>query len=679
MPANIWISVTNQYQSPNTNVRIQASTYQSQYNGALYSASGFGLFGVSLYKAPTDNNDNCSVLVDYEKFEPSVMVDGNPSYTVKNGSSYGSYRAYQIIVHGGWNNGAMVRVYAESHSRPSKPTVVSVPEGGVAPDSEVVLSWSGAKAGAGNAITGYKIYSCSEKNGTYSYVKTVGVVSSTMVTAPSTMETYLYYKVETIGTIAGLLSSGLSDVYATLVTWLFSAVTAPITLALSSVLLNPTEEVNISWSGAESGLNNAISKYEVYKLIGGETYSLFKTVLANVSSVTDVVGDSGVSFSYKVKTIGTKVGFDSGFSIVKTVKSNTAPTKPLQLMATPALYESGGITLTFPTSSDVDGNLSHYQVQRRLQSIASGWGSWTNLNTDLKALTLTDYPIIDRGGKAQYQVKAHDALGLYSDYVQSIQVVRNSTPMAPVEGFPSSNKSTYNRNPYFRVYAPPEPDGTGQTLQMAIDAGEYTNISSVPSGGSNVRTRAGANLSVGAHTIKFRTVDATGGVGPALTLTVNILSTDYARELTVGNVIAKKGSHFIEDIFVSAEGAYNGDNAEFGAGHTFAGDVFEVTGNAGISHQTEIYQLYQQVNNTRTYYGLSPIAIPSLVGDHANPGVGHIGMFAAWGNQMMTLRSSLGDTWPINGISAMMWVPCTNGMYPLASVINQIRDRIQAG
>ena len=161
---------------------------------------------------------------------------------------------------------------------------------------------------------------------------------------------------------------------------------------------------------------------------------------------------------------------------------------------------------------------------------------------------------------------------------------------------------------------------------------------------------------------------------------LTFLSTDYARELTVGKVIREKGKPLIEDIFVSAEGAYNGDNAGvWSRTHLHGGCFRSDRANAGISHQTEIYQLYQQVNNMRTYYGLSPIAIPSLVGDHANPGVGHIGMFAAWGNQMMTLRSSLGDTWPINGISAMTWVPCMNGMYPLASVINQIRDRIQAG
>ena len=190
-----------------------------------------------------------------------------------------------------------------------------------------------------------------------------------------------------------------------------------------------------------------------------------------------------------MKTIADRAGYDSGFSNVKTVKSNTAPTAPASLAVSPALYEAGIITLTFPASSDTDGNLSHYQVQRRIQSISSGWGSWTNLNTNLQTLSMTDSPTVDRGARVQYQVKAHDALGLYSDYAQSIQIIRNSVPLAPVESYPTNDKNTYNSNPYFRVYVLNlmEPD---RRFKWRIDAGD-TQRFNVPSGGSKYSTRAG--------------------------------------------------------------------------------------------------------------------------------------------------------------------------------------------
>lgn len=94
----------------------------------------------------------------------------------------------------------------------SPPTSVSVNKTNVAPGASVTLSWSGAKAGTSNAITGYHIYRRkTQTGGGYEHAYSLDTTStsgSITVTAPGAMGKQYEYQVYTIG--AAGLNSGPS-------------------------------------------------------------------------------------------------------------------------------------------------------------------------------------------------------------------------------------------------------------------------------------------------------------------------------------------------------------------------------------------------------------------------------------------------------------------------------------
>lgn len=95
------------------------------------------------------------------------------------------------------------------------------------------------------------------------------------------------------------------------------------------------------------------------------------------------------------------------------------------------------------------------------------------------------------------------------------------------------------------------------------------------------------------------------------------------------------------------------------------------------SHQAEIEQLYDYVNTCKAYYNLSAIVVPESVGeDYSNAGSGKIGMFAAWGSQMLALYNAMKAVYQITGKTAPDLV-ITAGMPPTASIINALRTMIE--
>lgn len=565
------------------------------------------------------------------------------SATVTAHSTMGSAYYYKVIT-GGTHTNSGYSGYASLTSRVytavTAPTAISLSPSTVDAGANSTLSWSGAGAGTNNAITGYKIYRSIAYNSDYTHIATVSSTAtsaSATVTAHSSMGGVYYYKVETVGTKSGYNYSGLSGTYGALTSRTYSGVIAPTSISLSQTLANPSKTVTLSWSGAQNGTNVTIAGYDIYVSIDGGSYSLLSQQGASVSSISVTSNaNSGSTQSYKIKTIANKSGYDSGFSSVVQLKTNTAPTAPQTVNLSHALYESGNLTISFSAGGDVDGNLSHYQIQRRIQTSASGWGSWTNLVTDLTTLSYNDTPSIERGYGVQYRVKSHDALGLYSDYKESAVCYRNQLPITPAIVYPANGSSTYNTKPTIRVSTQAEPDSTAQFLQVAIDSGGYVDLVQAPTAGGNATGTLASALSIGTHTLKFRLRDNLGAVSGEVSTSITVKATDYTRTIAKGGIIA----------------------------------------NDSISHQAEIKQLYEQINEIRAYYGLSAIAIPTLVGSYENVAAGNIGMFAAWGSQMMALQQAITDTKAKSGLSNISWQSCTNGMYPKADIINQIRNEI---
>ena len=197
----------------------------------------------------------------------SLYADVGSSTTSTSVPSYsGGEHKWKVVTKGAYSNSAASStVSCFTYTATSAPTNVSLAATTVDAGASTTLSWSGAKAGTYNAITGYHVYRATSKNGAYSVltaVESTSTAANTTVNAPSTMGSKYYYKVYTIG--ARNYNSGASSVVS-LTAQTYSAPSAPTSLSFSANNVAPGATVTLSWSGAAAGTNNAITGYKVYR------------------------------------------------------------------------------------------------------------------------------------------------------------------------------------------------------------------------------------------------------------------------------------------------------------------------------------------------------------------------------------------------------------------------------
>ena len=197
----------------------------------------------------------------------SLYADVGSSTTSTSVPSYGGgEHKWKVVTKGTHSNSAASStVSCFTYTAMSAPTSVSLAATTVDAGASTTLSWSGAKAGTYNAITGYHVYRATSENGTYSVltaVESTSTAANTTVNAPSTMGSKYYYKVYTIG--ARNYNSGASSAVS-LTAQTYSAPSAPTSLSLSANNVAASATVTLSWSGAAAGTNNAITGYKVYR------------------------------------------------------------------------------------------------------------------------------------------------------------------------------------------------------------------------------------------------------------------------------------------------------------------------------------------------------------------------------------------------------------------------------
>lgn len=106
---------------------------------------------------------------------------------------------------------------------------------------------------------------------------------------------------------------------------------------------------------------------------------------------------------------------------------NTAPTTPASINIPSTIYGGNNIDITWGVSTDIDGNLSGYKLEKSV----NGGSSWSQIYQG-SAINTTDH--VSYGTTTvMYRVKAYDALGLESGYKTSnnITVINNTAPTIP--------------------------------------------------------------------------------------------------------------------------------------------------------------------------------------------------------------------------------------------------------
>lgn len=316
-----------------------------------------------------------------------------------------------------WQLGSVVLTinYNPPYTKCSAPTSLSLSADNIAPGAASRLSWSGAGAGTGMTISSYNVYRSTSAGGSYTYI---GNTSNTYldVAAPTTNGASYYYKVVTVGSVAGW-NSDMSGASAGL-TCVFSEPSAPTAVAVNTGLVNPGGAATLSWSGAVAGTNNGITGYDVYRATSAAgTYAKIGSATGTSLAIT-ASSTQGATYFYKVLTKGTysNSGQSSAYA---SLKANTQPGKPTFVFpATGAETHSLAPAIRVTVPAEPDSQLQTLEIKLNA-------GSWASLGNILAAGETKTYVLAVTDGTHTIAVRAKDSMGLTSAET-SISIVVSS-------------------------------------------------------------------------------------------------------------------------------------------------------------------------------------------------------------------------------------------------------------
>ena len=312
----------------------------------------------------------------------------------------------------------------------------------------ITLSWSGAKSGTNNAITGYEIqYSESTDNATWGEwipltIVSTSATSGSVATSPSsTRGNYRRFRVRTRGAAGASYYSG----------WKVSTnsvrrntVPNPPTTAVASPSNYSNETITLTWSGASGG-TSAIKGYQIASRTSTDnsTWSSWN-VLATLT-----LSSSGGSYTPNVsRTPGTYTLFGiwtiDNLDVFSSEKISNSIYCDITACAAPtsctvsATVAEGNVTLSWSGAASGAGNaITSYEIQYSDSVDNSAWGDWmalTTVNTSATNGSLSVSPPTTRGNYRRFRIRTRGTAGesFYSDWrISSNSVRKNILPIPP--------------------------------------------------------------------------------------------------------------------------------------------------------------------------------------------------------------------------------------------------------
>ena len=299
---------------------------------------------------------------------------------------------------------------------------VSLPSGSTITSAYVHSEWGRPKGG-------FAIRSC---NGTRVPSDT-GNVSVPVGTTNGTVSYEFKFKSNGVSGQAGGQASGItnvSNVYLHIeYTLPYTACGAPTSVTISANNVAPETGVTLSWSGASAGTNNAITGYHIYRATSASgTYSHTYTVTTSATSGSVTVtapSSNGTSYYFKVYTIGSVSGYNSGASSYVTLTcSYSTPTAPtgITINGSSSAYvaENETATLTWSGASAGTNNpITGYDIY------VSG-SLYSSQGADVSSISIPAYS----AGQHTWTVRT---IGAYSNSGDSagVNCYTYSSPTAP--------------------------------------------------------------------------------------------------------------------------------------------------------------------------------------------------------------------------------------------------------
>ena len=181
--------------------------------------------------------------------------------------------------------------------------------------------------------------------------------------------------------------------------------------------------ITVQWTASTDAESN-LEGYELERSTnGGSSWS--NVYKGNALSTTNTVPFGTESVMYRVRAYDSE-NLYSGYKISSqvTVINNQPPSVPASITVPNEVTGGGSLTITWGVSTDSDGNLSGYALERQVDG-----GAWSEVFRG-NALNFTD--TITKGwASVAYRVRAYDARTAYSGYATSdTRTVNNNTAPA---------------------------------------------------------------------------------------------------------------------------------------------------------------------------------------------------------------------------------------------------------
>lgn len=282
-----------------TNAAPGANVTLSWTGASAGSGVGNAITAYEVYRAT-------SVDGEYTKLVKvsSTATSGSTTVTAptENGASY-YYRVKTIGTVSGYDSDQSTAYAALTctYSAPTAPATVTVNGAATAyayPGDTVLLAWTGAAAGANNAVTGYEIHQDGEV-----FVSGLGPsVESYSVPAHDTAGRSYTYTVVTKGTYSDSVRSDGCVVYA------YTDPVAPTAVTVANDHPVAGSRVVLSWTGAAAGGYNAITGYRIYRSteVNGDQIQLatIPTTDGAASCPVTAPAAAGGTYYFRVETVG---------------------------------------------------------------------------------------------------------------------------------------------------------------------------------------------------------------------------------------------------------------------------------------------------------------------------------------------------------------------------------------
>ena len=227
-----------------------------------------------------------------------------------------------------------------------------------------------------------------------------------------------------------------------------------------------------------SGTGSAANNKRIANYNGSATsWWLRSPFTLNSSDVWSVHSSGGCDYWVYYYTYGVRPALvlDSSLSVSDdgSVQTNQPPATPPSISVPENISGGSTITISWGASTDPDGNLEGYIVERS----DNGGSSWSQIYQG--NATSTQNSVAYGTQSVMYRVKAYDSNGEQSGYRTSsqVEVINNTAPSAPPSiSVPTEVKGGSTLQITWSASSDTEGNVSGYVLERKVDEGEWTQV-----------------------------------------------------------------------------------------------------------------------------------------------------------------------------------------------------------